>query len=496
MADKTPPPPTASGSRTHRVAVGCFERAEKVLARGDCDYGLRLLHDCCHLDPLNLRYRQALRAAQKRAFEQRRFAPFAFLTTAVRRLRLRIARWRGDHLAVLDWAERILAVRPNDIRTHFAVAEAFDNLNAIPQAVWALEEARRVRPNHLKILRTLAQLCERTGQLRPAIGLWEAIRKVDPRNVEAVDKIRGLSAQALIAKIDVSKPIEATQAEAQETGQHPPAAAPRGADSSPAGASGKAAAAPADRPPSPAPASRAEQEVARLQVRIDADPANPRAHLDLAACHRRADRLDRAREVLQRGRGPTHDDFDLVMELADLEIEQCRRELARAAERLAQRPQDQALAAQRDRLLEEVNARELDWYRRQLAHAPTDKAHALELGVRLCRARRYKDAIPHLQAARAGPAQRVRALLHIAYCFKGLANWDLARRALEDGLKELPREETTLRREFLFELARGAFEHGDLTAAVERGNELAFLDFDYRGIGQLLEEWRGSLQKA
>ena len=71
-----------------------------------------------------------------------------------------------------------------------------------------------------------------------------------------------------------------------------------------------------------------------------------------------------------------------------------------------------------------------------------------------------------------------------------------ALRALEDGLKELPREETTQRREFLFELARGAFEQGDLTAAVERGNELAFLDFDYRGIGQLLEEWRGSLQKA
>ena len=48
-----------------RVAAGQFERANQVIAKGDFDYGIRLLLSCCKLDPANLVYRQALRRTQK-----------------------------------------------------------------------------------------------------------------------------------------------------------------------------------------------------------------------------------------------------------------------------------------------------------------------------------------------------------------------------------------------------------------------------------------------
>ncbi|MCC6416954.1 MAG: hypothetical protein IT429_01755 [Gemmataceae bacterium] len=487
MAEKHTPPPPTPGAPVNRVAVDAFKHAEKSLARGDYDYGLRLLRDCCQLDPLNLRYRQALRAAEsKRAGANSPASPLVFFTTAVPRLKLRIARWRRDYLRVLDFAERILSRNPRDVSVHLALVEAFVNLDAPLHAVWALEEAHRQAPRNLKILRTLAQHYEGTARFKPAIAVWETIRKLAPSDTEAGEKIKGLSAKILIAKMESSK-VDTAEAQALGT-QETAAAAPEPAEG----------AAPARPQPAPisAAAARLEQETAKLQARLTANPTNPHPYLDLAACYRRADQLDRARDVLEQGLGPTGDDFNLLMELADLAIERLRRELAQVSRQLAEGTADAELTAKRDRLLEEINTRELEWYRQKLARNPADKGCALELGVRLYRAHQYKDAIPHLQAARTGPAQRVRALLHIGYAFKELGNWDLARRALEDGLRELPREEVTLRREFLFELARGAADHGDLTAAVERGNELAFLDFNYRDIGHLLEEWRGSPQKA
>jgi tetratricopeptide (TPR) repeat protein len=501
MADKTPPPSPAAGAPSPRAAVDSFKHAEKILARGDCEYAIRLLRDCCLLDPLNLRYRQALRAAEKKkSGDPPRAAPAAFLTTILPRLRMKIARWCRNHRGVLDYAERVLAANPYDISAHLALADAFDHLDATVQAIWALEEARRLAPENLRVLRTLARISERTERFKAAIVLWEMVRKLAPRDSEAADKVRGLSAKLTIDKMGTSGPVEAKDAATEETkpeqaalpqtADHKPLPAPPSAPPPPAPAAGPA------RAPGHALPTRVEQEASRLRARIEADPTNPRVYVELAAHYRRADLLEQASEVLRHGRAPTGEDFELVMELSDVDTERLRRALTQVSERLLERGQDEDLTAKRDRLLEMINTRELEWYRKKLARYPTEQAYSLEVGVRLYRARQHKEAIPHLQAARTVPAQRVRALLHIGYCFKELGNWDLARRALEDGLKELPREDMTLRREFLFELARGAADHGDLTTAVERGNELAFLDFNYRAISELLEEWRGGLQRA
>lgn len=497
MADKTSPASPASGTPPPRAAVDSFKHAETVLARGDYDYAIRLLRDCCQLDPLNLRYRQALRSAEKKKCDDSpRGAPSTFFTTVLPRLRMKIARWCGNHKAVLDYAERVLAVNPCDISAHLALADAFDHLEASVQAVWALEEGRRQCPDNLRILRSLALLSERLERYKAAIALWEMVRKAHPRNTEAPDKIRALSAKQLIVKMAESGQPEA-KADAETKQDHAPL--PPTDTHTPLPAEPQAAAAeapPAARPQAPALTGRVAQEAAKLRARIEADPSSPQGYLELAGHYRRADRLDMAAEVLRVGREPTNHDFEVVMELADIDTERLRRALTQVSERLAERPDDEDLAGKRDRLLEMINTRELDWYRKKLERNPTQHAYSLELGVRLYRARQHKEALPHLQAAGAVPAQRVRALLHIGYCFKEMGNWDLARRALEDGLKELPREDMTLRREFLFELARGSAEQGDLTTAVERGNELAFLDFNYRSIGELLEEWRGNLQKA
>src|SRR5262249_48319452 len=140
--------------------------------------------------------------------------------------------------------------------------------------------------------------------------------------------------------------------------------------------------------------------------------------------------------------------------------------------------------------------RELDVQRRRADRYPTDMAYRLEMGVRLLRLGQTDEAIRELQMARADPRQSSRALLYLGYCFKARNNWRLAQRNFQEALKDLPASDSATRKEVLYELARGHADAGNMEQAVELAYELANLDFAFRGIGQLLDEWQARLQQT
>jgi hypothetical protein len=86
--------------------------------------------------------------------------------------------------------------------------------------------------------------------------------------------------------------------------------------------------------------------------------------------------------------------------------------------------------------------------------------------------------------------------LYLGYCFKTRNNWRLAQRNFEESLQNLPMGEDAMKKELLFQLAQGAADSGDLTKAIDVAYELANLDFGYREIGHLIDEWQAKLQRA
>ena len=106
------------------------------------------------------------------------------------------------------------------------------------------------------------------------------------------------------------------------------------------------------------------------------------------------------------------------------------------------------------------------------------------------------EAIRELQQARNDPKARWRAQMQLGFCFKTRNNWKLAQRNFEEALKHLPPGEEALRKEVLFQLANGMAEAGELAQALELGCELANMDFGYKDIGRLLDDWQARLQKA
>jgi tetratricopeptide (TPR) repeat protein len=415
--------------------------------------------------------------------------------------KMKNAKRSRDYLQVLEYGEEILTKNPWDSGTQLDMAEAADTLGLVDVAVWILEQARQKDPKDPSVNRALAKLLEKRGNFSQAIGLWELVRKALPNDLEAQHKGKDLAATQTIAKnqsrrMGMAEPGAAAQpAAASAEPKQPPTTAQPGTAAGPAPAAVAAApATPLNLPPSAKPtADRVAHEAATLRAKIDNDPTNANAYLHLASVYRRAGQSDQAREVLEQGLGPTGKNFDLTLELAELDLEPFRKNLAITEEKLKTNPQDEELRTLRIRLLKEINTREMDLFRQKAERYPTEKSNRFELGVRLLRAQQVDEAIRELQGVRADPRYQWKALLYLGFCFKTRNNWRLAQRNFEEALPLLPPTEDGWRKEILFQLAQGSAESGDLPKAIDLGHELANMDFTFHDIGKLLDEWQDRL---
>lgn len=480
-----------------RVAAGQYERANQVIATGNFDYGIRLLLSCCKLDPGNLVFRQALRRTEKAKFKNNlRGSLLSWLTSSPKRAKIKAAKHAKEYVKVLELGEDVLTRNPWDTGVQLDMADAAEILGLRDVAIWIMEQARQKNPRDLTVNRNLARLYEKRGNFTQAIALWELVRKDDPNDLEAMNKAKDLAANETMSRLhhdDFGPPegggiaSHAAHAETPRIGStgdlHPTPLPNFGSSTPPEGSqllSGE----------------RLPRDAAVLRERIRSNPTDTFGYLNLAAHIRRLGRLEDARAVLQSGLGPTGNDAVLTFELADLEIEPFRRNLAVTETKIQQEPLNDEFKKIRIRLLKEINARELDLFRQKTERFPAETSHRFEYGLRLLRANQVDEAIQALQASRSDQRYLWRSLLYLGHCFKNRNNWKLARRNFEECLQYLPIGEDTARKEVLFQLAKGCADDGDLKSALEYGGELANLDFAYRDIGQLTDEWQEQFNQA
>jgi Flp pilus assembly protein TadD len=459
----------------HRIAAEQFHRANQVLESGNHDYAIQLLLACCKLEPANLIYRKALRQTQKAKYKNNlRGSTFSKLTTSAGKARLMGAKRARDYLRVLETGEEILSQNPWDTKVQLDMAEAADMLGIIDVGIWLLLQAREKDSKDQTVNRALARLCEKRGNFMEAVKLWELVRQSDPRDQEAQAKVKDLAAHHTITRGGYEQAVGGGEASGK-SGEY---------IRSKLGDSGEHAT-----------GDRVTQSAVPLLAKIQADPTNVNGYLQLANHYRRANRLDQAKQAIEQGLGPTGNHFELTAELADLEIETFRQNLAVTEQKLRADPRDEKLRQVRVSIMREINSRELELYRQKSDRYPTDKALRFELGIRLLRSGRYDEAIRELQGVRNDPRHQWQALMYLGYCFKGRNNWRLAQRNFEEALQTLPVGEDDRRKELLFQLAQGSAEAGDLARAVELGYELANMDFTFRNIGRLLDDWQARIQQ-
>ena len=486
----TAPSPTAD---QRQIGQASFTRAKEAIGNGQLDYAIALLLTCCRLDPANFFYRQTLRKTQKEKFGNNlRGSRWAFLTTPKWKHWVKSAKRGRNYLKALEHAEQVLCRNPWDMGTQLDMAEAFDALGLNDLAVFTLDQARQKYPRDATLNRALARLFEKRGDFQKAIVLWQLVKERNPTDVEAAHKAKDLAASETIQK-----------------GQYEETAA--GTRESPA--LGRIETRATDKQ------DKVSRETEQLLKRIEADPTEPSLYLQLSTVYRRHNQLDRAKAVLQQGLGPTGNAFQLQLELMDLDLTPVRKNLEHTEARLrkikdkAAAPTDgtgdteEAETAEDDltekdllqlraKLLKEIITREIAIFRVKADRFPGDLNHRIELGTRLLKADLPDEAIKELQPARRDERLKWKAGMLLGVCFKKLKNWKLAQRNFEEALTALPEGEEAGKKELLFQLANGCAENGDLPRALDLGHELANLDFGFKNIGKLLDDWNERLQSA
>ena len=466
-----------------RAAAGQFERANQVIATGNYDYGLKLLLSCCTLDKGNLIYRQALRRTEKAKYKNNlRGAWLSWLTTWPAKARLKAALRAGDYVKVLDRGESVLLRNPWDVGTQMEMAIAADALGLLDLAVWSLEQARQKDAADPAVNRALALLYEKRGNFTQAMALWGLVRKARPADQEAEHKLKDLAASNTIQRGNYGASSAAEPSDAVAESGTVPNSGPTGPGRS---------IVPSRSPEGNNVASAADP----LRRRIEANPTEAKGYLQLAQYHRKRDDFELARAVLQEGMGPTGNAFELIVEMADLEIEPFRRDLAVTEEKLKTAPEKPELRQHRARLKKEIGTRELDLFRRKADRFPADAGHRLEVGIRLLGIGQIDEAIRELQGIRNDPRHAGKAAYYLGHCFKARHNDRLAQRNFEEALQNLTSADAATRKETLYLLAQIYAEAGDLARAVDLGTDLAHQDYSFRDIGRLLDEWQTRLQQ-
>jgi tetratricopeptide (TPR) repeat protein len=489
MASDQLPPVTAEA---RRIAAERFDRANQVAASGNFDYAIQLLLTCSKLDPANFLFRQTLRRTQKAKYKNNlRGSRLAFLTTIRLRAKLKAAKRSGENKKVLEYGEQLLSKNPWDLGAQMDMAEAADALGLIEHAVFILDQARQKFQKDATLNRALARLLEKRGNYSQAIFLWQLVKEVDPKDVEAAHKAKDLAASETIAR----GRYEGPSAEKPALPNGPVAA----------GGSKFGATTAQDRPePSAEPVDRVSREAAPILARLDTNPTDPHLYLQLAAVYRRGNQPERARAALEQGLGPTGNDLRLTLELMEMDLDIYRRNLAIADRRLAaaeageddprHTPDD--LRRIRNKLVKEISSREIEMLRLRADRFPNDLSHRLDLGIRLAEADRLDEAIVELQHARKEQRLLWKAAMYLGLSFKKRNNWRLAQRNLEEALAQVPPGEEESRKEILYQLAVGSAESGELQKAIDLGHDLANIDFGFRDIGKLLDEWHDRLQEV
>lgn len=465
-----PPPQTGGETQSRQVsaqdrqrAVQCFQRAGDAAKKGNYDYAAELFLQCCQYDPGNVGFRQALRAAQRKRYnDNKKGGKLAGARTMTPRMQIKTARARKDYHKQIDHCEEVLAINPWDVSALVDEAEACDKLGYTPVAVWLLETAQELDADNVNVLRPLALACEKHGEFEKAIDCWEKIRKRNPADDEADRRMKGLAASQAIS------------------------AGGYGTETSVAGVAARAKAAAGEQTGSAA--ERQQERVKVLEEKFESDPSDVEAVLELVGIYRREGKLNEASEVLQTALQASGGEERVRTELSDVQLAILRNNLAIAERRYREKPDDPQTKQTYYQLAKALNDAELDEYRKRVERYPNDSGLKYELGVRFYKAGVYDQAIVQFQKARHDARRKAESLVMMGRAFEQLGNIKLAERSYEEALGELPAHDEEKMKEVRYRLGRLAEAQKQIEKAEQHYQEIAAIDFGYRDVAQRLSQ--------
>jgi tetratricopeptide (TPR) repeat protein len=225
-----------------------------------------------------------------------------------------------------------------------------------------------------------------------------------------------------------------------------------------------------------------------LQKAIAKNPEEISNYIDLADRYTKNDQLQEAEEVLLKAQEASGGGDLTVREmLEDVQMTLGHRQLEVAQRRAEQEPSDEANNLVK-RLKAEVNQRELEVFAARAQRNPSNVTLKYEMGVRLKRAGKFKEAIQALQNARGDVKHTGLVHMELGDCFHYIEQDKLALASYQNAISEISDRDVETKKKALYRAGIMAWRLKEWDVAEGHLSELANLDFSYKDVSKWLDK--------
>ncbi len=468
--------PLSASSRQRLQKV--FEHAQRCVEKQDYGYANKLFTQCVVEDLGNLVYLQNFLAnLQKKLGEDHQSGRLTKLKIKSRRSALTKAAGKGDWESALQAACAALSLDPRDTSTLLELAAAYEELHNDECELYCLRCALQSDAKNIEVNRQAGLALQRMGQFDQAIACWHRVQLMLPQDEQARQSIARLSVEQTIDKGGYDSALLSSYEEDSDDQGSLPVPSISIAQLS------KSAKPLDDRPPQ-----------VRLQAAIAEDPTVAENYVHLADIFLHKHQFDEAERLLDQGFSACGSgDLQIRSRLEDVQLRRVAHQLAIAEQSYQQDPSEEAkLLAHRFRV--QANQVELETYAARAERDPANLRLKFDLGLRLKRAGKVKEAITVLQAARTDSKRNVVVLVELGECFQHIEQYKLALSHYEqavEALAGLNEPESEIYRKALYRAGVLATGMEEIDRAERHLSTLAALDYGYRDVADRLDKIAG-----
>lgn len=448
-------------------AQSLFQYGNDAAMKGNHDYAIAMYRDALKIEPGNLLFRQALRGAQRRAYNNDPKGVGRMIGIKIQPLKAGLisTKTRKNWLGVMETCEDIFKHNPWDVGAAEDAADAAEHMDLLPLAQWLLESVVAQAGESEHFFLRLAHAYELNEKWDQAIGCWERAFRINPKNDEAKRKVRSLSASAAITRSGIGASIDRASAE-YDTANSPAAIAQAEADE----------------------LKRSVQTPEqRLEKELEADPSRVGLYLQLAELHKSHNRLDDAEKVLAKARKAVPDDDVVRTAHGDVQLMRLRRAIDDKKRKIKENPEDKESRDKLAQFHEKLATYELAEFRRRVEARPEDSALHLHYGRLLAVAGKHDEAIGAFQKARSDPELKPKALHQAGLSFEAKGLGKLAEKNFVEALALADANDLKLRNSLRYRLGRVCEAQGKAKEAEEYYNEVAAEDYTYEDVAERLQ---------
>jgi tetratricopeptide (TPR) repeat protein len=443
-----------------------FEKGSEAFNKKNWDYAIEIFKNIVQIDPNHVKSRQALRMTAIQKGKQVGFPGKMSSSIYGAKAQASMAVQKGDKK--IQVAQDYLNGDPLHTNVRLALGAALAEGNYTDGAITEYEHVLQDDSSNTVAMKALGTLHAKKGDHKKAIEYYSKVSALDPTDREVAGQLKNLLAENTIKQ-----------------GKMTEASSFRDMLSSKEGA------------------SRAEQdkhlvkssaeideEIARMQAQVAADPANPiqaKTLVKIGELQRRKKDLDAAIATLERARELNRADVTIKMKIGDIKIEKVDAKVAAA--KAAAGADFQNNPGFRAAYAELVKLR-IDEFAVRVKDHPTDMGIKYEYGRALFTGGQIDAAIAEFQQTVKDPKRKVESMNYMGQCFAKKKIYDMAITQFQKALELAPTSDWEM--QLRYNMIEPLKLLGKVEDAKSECKKIMNIDISYRDVSKKLEELSGA----